>query len=577
MASDRGYEKRMLIAFIVSFVLLAVTFLILPKNQPAPEQQTNAVAALGVTNIPASQKITPDNLSQAAAKKFTDLKINKNVVPTVTSISNGNELKLTIDTYGALMKNVEVNGTWNRYTNAVSLVSSNQIGRTSDLFFGNSEYMLSDYGRPVYTITAQTSNSITLAAETFFGDSKIFISRTYTVLSNYQYVEEISFKNASGKPVTFDKNQKGFTLMTGYEFFPKTQAAGRNQEKAILYDGKDKKEALVAGLFQPKKLIDIYDRPSWVALHDNYFITITKPDTQDFSVKYLVLSLPGAGEKPVEEMSMSLEYPVFVLNAGETKTVRLIHYTGPMKEDILTKWDASFGMLFDWGPVFNWLMKPIEWVISNGLHLFAGFIGNYGVVIILLAFIIKLLLSPLSVKAAISIKRMNMLQPKIKNLQEKFKDDPQRLQVKMAELYKQEKVNPLGGCWPMLLQIPVFFALFRVLSNSVELRGAVFLWIRDLTQPDTLFTMSIPLLPAEFNLLPIIMTAIQLLQTKLQSANNPTMQQQGKLTTYLLPIVFLFLFWSMPAGLVLYWTVQNIFTIAEQYFINFDKAVKLPV
>jgi YidC/Oxa1 family membrane protein insertase len=572
MAADRGYEKRMLIAFIVSFVLLAVTFLVLPKNQPA--EQANSIA---VTNIPATEKITPDNLSQTAEKKFTDLKIKKNVTPTVTAISNGTELRLTIGTYGALMKNIEVNGPWNRYTNSVSLISSNQIGRTSDLFFGNSEYLLSDFGRPVYTITAQTSNSISLAAEYFFGESKIFISRTFTVLSNYQYIEEISFKNASGKPVTFDKNQKGFTLMSGYEFFPKTQAAGRNQEKAVLYDGKEKKEALVAGLFQPKKLIDIYDRPSWVALHDNYFITVIKPDLQEFSVKYLVLSLPGASGTPIEEMSMSLEYPVFALNAGESKTFRLVHYAGPMKEDILTKWDASFGNLFDWGPVFNWLMKPIEWLITTALHFFASFIGNYGVVIILLALIIKLLLSPLSIKAAISIKRMNMLQPKIKNLQEKFKDDPQRLQMKMAELYKQEKVNPLGGCWPMLLQIPVFFALFRVLSNSVELRGAVFLWIKDLTQPDTLFMMNIPLLPHEFNLLPIIMTAIQLIQTKLQSANNPTMQQQGKLTTYILPIVFLFLFWSMPAGLVLYWTVQNIFTIAEQYFINFDKAVKLPV
>jgi len=186
MAADRGYEKRMLIAFIVSFVLLAVTFLVLPKNQPA--EQANSIA---VTNIPATEKITPDNLSQTAEKKFTDLKIKKNVTPTVTAISNGTELRLTIGTYGALMKNIEVNGPWNRYTNSVSLISSNQIGRTSDLFFGNSEYLLSDFGRPVYTITAQTSNSISLAAEYFFGESKIFISRTFTVLSNYQYIEEI--------------------------------------------------------------------------------------------------------------------------------------------------------------------------------------------------------------------------------------------------------------------------------------------------------------------------------------------------------------------------------------------------
>ncbi|OHD55116.1 MAG: hypothetical protein A2Y33_01025 [Spirochaetes bacterium GWF1_51_8] len=573
MQKNAGYEKRMLIAFIVSFVLLAVTFLILPKNEPAPQGTTPGA----VTNTLTSSNIQPENISQAAAvKKTADVKIKKDLPIDIVMISNKSELQLTISTYGAMLKNVAINGAWNRHTNSVSIMSSNQIGRTGDLYFGDTAYMLSDYGRPTYMVVEKTSNSVTLAAETYFGNSKIQITRKYTVSSNYVYTEEISLKNMTSAPVSFDKNGKSFSILSSYEFFPKSLANGRNVQKAFLYDGKEKKEAMVAGLFQPKKLIDIFERPSWIAMNDNYFITVMKPEVQEYTAKYMILSMPTA-DKVIEEMSMSLEYPPFILAGGEAKTFKITHYAGPMKEDILVKIDRSFDTLFDWGLLFNWLMKPIEWLITNGLHLFASFIGNYGVVIILLAFIIKLLLSPLSVKAAISIKRMGLLQPKLKNLQEKFKDDPQRLQMKMAELYKQEKVNPLGGCWPMLLQIPVFFALFRVLSNSVELRGAVFLWIRDLTQPDTLFTLNLPILGDgfSFNLLPIIMTAIQLFQTKLQSSNNPTMQQ-SKLTNYLLPIIFLFLFWSMPSGLVLYWTVQNIFTIGEQYLINLDKAVKLP-
>jgi YidC/Oxa1 family membrane protein insertase len=173
------------------------------------------------------------------------------------------------------------------------------------------------------------------------------------------------------------------------------------------------------------------------------------------------------------------------------------------------------------------------------------------------------------------MKKSTMLQPKIKALQEKYKDDSKTLNEKMAELYKKEGVNPLGGCLPMLFQIPVFFALYRVLSTSIDLRGATFLWVKDLTQPDTLFHMSIPLLPATFNLLPIVMTIIQIVQMKLTSLRTPGNSQQQAMNTFLLPIVFLFLFWSMPAGLVLYWTIQNVYTIIEQEIINMDKYIKV--
>jgi YidC/Oxa1 family membrane protein insertase len=221
-------------------------------------------------------------------------------------------------------------------------------------------------------------------------------------------------------------------------------------------------------------------------------------------------------------------------------------------------------------------MKPIEWLLVKLMYIISLVVPNWGLIIILLAVIIKLALSPLSLQAARSIKRSNLLQPKLKSLQEKYRSDPQTLNQKMAELYKKEKVNPLGGCLPMLLQIPVFFALLRVLSNSVELKGASFLWMNDLTQPDTLFKMNIPLIPHTFNLLPIIMTVIQLIQMKLQSMKTvSSTQQQNALNTYILPIIFLFIFWSMPSGLVLYWTIQSVYTIFEQEIINLDKHIQL--
>ncbi len=218
----------------------------------------------------------------------------------------------------------------------------------------------------------------------------------------------------------------------------------------------------------------------------------------------------------------------------------------------------------------------MEFGLYKLAHIIASIVKNWGITIIILALVIKLILSPLSIQAAVSIKKSNLLQPKLKRLQEKYKDDPNTLNQKVAELYRQEKVNPLGGCLPLLLQFPVFFVLYRVLSTSVELKGASFLWIKDLTMPDTLFKVTLPFFAFNFNLLPIVMTVVQIFQMRIQSLRNPGVaKEQQFINNYLLPIFFLFIFWSMPSGLVLYWTVQNLFSIVEQEIINMDKKVQL--
>jgi YidC/Oxa1 family membrane protein insertase len=294
-----------------------------------------------------------------------------------------------------------------------------------------------------------------------------------------------------------------------------------------------------------------------------------------------------------KEDAFGIELAPFSLKAGESRSFKVSYYIGPKKEEILDRVDGewlaknepgskgtsgkSYFQFFLWWPVFNWFMKPIEWVMVKLMYVASIAVPNWGLIIILLALVIKLALSPLSIQAARSIKRSNLLQPKIKSLQEKYKSDQQTLNQKMAELYKKEGVNPLGGCLPMLLQIPVFFALLRVLQNSVDLKGASFLWMNDLTQPDTLFKMSIPFLPSTFNLLPLLMTGVQLIQMKLQAMKtvNAGTSQQNAMNSYLMPIIFLFIFWSMPSGLVLYWTIQSIYTIFEQEFINLDRHVSL--
>jgi YidC/Oxa1 family membrane protein insertase len=191
--------------------------------------------------------------------------------------------------------------------------------------------------------------------------------------------------------------------------------------------------------------------------------------------------------------------------------------------------------------------------------------------------VIKIILYPLTRKSFQSMRKMSSLQPKINEIKEKYKNDQQQMNKATQALYKKEGVSPMGGCLPMILQLPIFYALYTVLSSMIELRNQSFLWIKDLTMPDTVATirMAIPLLGykigeqgfTDINILPFVMTATTLLQSKLTSGDSS--QQQAKMMTYMFPIVFFFIFWNMPSGLVLYWTIQNILTIGQQYLIDY--------
>ncbi len=563
---NKDYEKRMLVAFIISFVLIGVMWWNSRRNMQKPmEFQTNTTVVLTniVNKTVETRPASPEQVAFRSSGKVQDY-----------SLSWNGQINMQISTLGGRISGLSIDGDWNRYETSVPLLASNTVLPAGDLALGDTSQLMNYSGRPIYSLKSQTSNSLVLAARLDIKGHPVEIQRSYTLNSNYQLLEEISFRNLSSEVVNVDLNGKSFTVNSLFELVNMQEASPRNRIETYYDSANNKKEkALNLGLIdriQGKKLEDtVTPDPKWMVMMDSYFLTAVIPQGQGWEGRFKQLYTAKKGS--YQQISMSLEKAPFVLEKGESKTFSVKYYIGPRKEDLARKVDDSLKLVFNWGWMFNWLMKPIVWLMNFLIFLLGKVISNWGIVIILLALIIKLVLSPLSIKAAVSIKRMNLLQPKLKNLQEKYKDDQQKLQAKTMELYKKEGVNPLGGCLPMLLQIPVFFALYRVLSTSVELRGARFLWIKDLTQPDTLFMIS----SFQFNLLPLLMTAIQLVQTKLQSTNNPTMAQQNKLNTYMLPVMFLFLFWNMPAGLVLYWTIQNVYTIFEQFIINQDKYVKL--
>jgi len=236
-------------------------------------------------------------------------------------------------------------------------------------------------------------------------------------------------------------------------------------------------------------------------------------------------------------------------------------FFGPKQSEILKSLDVNAQKIVDFG-WFDIIAKPLIWA----LNMMNKVTHNYGIDIIILTIIIKIIFYPLTVKSSTSMKKMQKLQPKVVKLKEKYADDKAKLNQEMMDLYKREGVNPMGGCLPMVIQIPVFFALYKALSGAIELRHAHFFWwINDLSAPEDLYTFHVAGFDLPIRILPLVMGITQVIQQKMTPTTADPMQEKIML---LMPIVFTFLFWNFSSGLVLYWLVNNVISIGQQYYIN---------
>jgi YidC/Oxa1 family membrane protein insertase len=289
----------------------------------------------------------------------------------------------------------------------------------------------------------------------------------------------------------------------------------------------------------------------WIAMLQHYFLAAWLPKNgtpREFYTRRVDNGLYTAG----------VVVPAPAVAPGTTATLDIPLYAGPQEQDKLAQLAPGLDLSVDYG----WLTViavPLFWVLSW----IYGYVGNWGVAIILLTVLIKLIFYPLSEASYRSMGKMRVLAPKLQRLKEQYGDDKQRMQQAMMEMYKTEKINPLGGCLPIVVQIPVFISLYWVLLASVELRQAPFmLWIHDLSRPDTLFGVWFGM---PIGLLPILMGATMIIQTRLNP--EPPDPVQAKVMK-IMPIAFSVFFFFFPAGLVLYWLVNNVLSILQQWNIN---------
>jgi len=346
----------------------------------------------------------------------------------------------------------------------------------------------------------------------------------------------------------FFVEQDGFDINTSVSAgaipVTETNSGDRGYFSASCYTNKHKKTDS-----QKIEALEPAGNVSWIATSSKYFAIILMPQSMVRADGFMA---PGEGGSP--EVSL------------DDNSVKV--YAGPKSYPLLQQLGGSQSDMIDFGwPVISWIGKLIFLFLKNAL----SFVGNWGVRIIILAFALKILLSPLTTKSYVSMQKMQKIQPAMQEIQKKYAKDPKQQQAEMQKLYKESGVNPLGGCLPILLQMPVFFAMYRVLANMVELRGAGFVfWITDLSRPEILIPFGTKIMGLEgIGIMALLLGLIMFLQQKLTGTTaTGSAAQQQKMMLYIMPFFMTFLFIRFASGLTLYWLVFNILTFVHQEMIK---------
>ncbi|MBN1869824.1 MAG: membrane protein insertase YidC [Candidatus Omnitrophica bacterium] len=407
-----------------------------------------------------------------------------------------------------------------------------------------------------------------------FEDNYTIIIKNYMINDeNYTIKSEIRFQNKRDMSKLVKVKIKSFIIrMSNLDkkenTLNKSEMRDKSLNEYVVHSESGIYRKAGAFKFGTREKRDVSENVVWSGFRNRYYCLLLKPQYETSGYDII----------PVEDNSLEIDIVAKEANVPANGNVQFdsIIYAGPEKVEILEKYGLGFERItryYKFG-----LFDGIAKIIASLMRLLYKVIPNWGICIILISIIIYFSMYPLTMRSMLSMKKMQALQPMIVKLKEKHKDNPQKMNKEMMELYKENKVNPLGGCLPMLLQMPVFIGLYQVLWRSVAFKGAKFLWMKDLSQPDRLFIfpVSLPIIGNEFNLLPLIMVAVMFVQQKLSSKNmivtDPNQASQQKMMAIIMPIFLGFIFYKFASGLTLYFTMFYFFSTFTQW--KLSKSVK---
>ena len=578
-------EKRTLLAVVLSVIVVIVMFglnnLLFPPEEfepiPPVEEPEAEREAPDVEDPDVAPDVTEADRDaerlEADPSNIVAVPLDEDI-DTEPIVYESDTLRVVMDPVGAVVRSIELLNHYDGDQPVNMVLAGESEGRAFEMRFGGVDGQLVD---EPFRLEREAENIFVFSREFHVQgreDEPFEVRKRFRFEPGEYLIQfDVELVHSVNEYIPLDFNGRAYTISYGPQIGPDFDSLdGRHefrrfetlkQERGLdrnRYDGVEEGQVQI-----------IEDRVLWAAIAGKYFATIGVTDATRYRITFASEPVPGL----LRGNQMHFTRPL-VRSSRNTDTFRF--YTGPKTDSVLTRYNSSADNAFgvsglsldeaqDIRPIIGWLENIMEW----GLKLFYRIVPNYGIAIILLTIVVKGALYPLTRKSFTSMRRMQELQPKINELREKYKNDQQKMNQAMAEFYKKEKVNPLGGCLPMLLQIPFFIAMFGVFNNSFDLRGATFIpgWIDDLSATESIFSwggFGLPVIGNDIRLLPIIFLVTQLFTSKfMQSGATSGSSTQQKLMKYALPAFIFFVLYNMPAGLLVYMILTNLVTGIQQY------------
>lgn len=562
------YDRKTWAALVICGALLAVNLYYSSKNQQAElaKRQRQEALQKSIPPVPAPAKETTAELTVETPPPPTEEEF--------VTLKN-DEIEFTLTNIGGGIKSAEF-----QHEFAVGSKNQDKDSRVKTNRFGSGPIgAIAGAGESLenvpYAYKADESIDGKKAVYIAKHSSGLIAKKTYTLIESdkpgapYLLNFDLTLENAAANALNLNQ----WSIFLG-EATPLYQAETPDQTGCFWTENGSmnfRDKSFKAWWFLPAKssLREHCDSPvQFAGVTNQFFATALQPKNPVATTlwaKSTQVTLPGQSA-PVSSVRAGLHLPSYTLTPKELKTFNYHIFIGPKHNPLLRKMEKNWGE--GWGDLmqYGWF-----WFVSRPLNALLNFYHGWidgiakhwawGLAIILLTITVRIIIWPLHAKSTHTMKRMAKLKPEMEKLKEKFGDDPNKLNTETMGLYRKYGINPLGGCLPMFIQIPIFFGFYRMLQYAVELRGQGFLWVNDLSQPDTLaYVAGVPI-----NLLPVVMAISSFLQIKMTPMSGDKMQQR---IIMFMPFMFFFFCYNFASALALYWTTQNIFSIGQTWLMN---------
>ena len=527
-------EKKLIIAIALSILVIVSFQFLSPKPQAPPQPQAVSVGPQAPISI--EKQAMP---RQPYREEPTEEK---------TTAAETERYMLTFTNMGGSLKDVKLKEYRDPRTGAPLHLVRDAKGKRA-IFALESDALTRDLANRNFKLIKEERNKITYA---YSVPGKFTLTKEYTFYKSNDTIElRVSIRNL-GKDTIY----REYDILGASGMRPAGGAMGRRfieidsmVDGKLVRNGKVKNgEAIIKGII------------SWTGVKARYFCIVLKPQQDSEGV-----ILRQFGKSELASGVRTKRMPIY---SGTMLEDSYILYMGPNDAVRLSAPGFKLEQIINYG-IFGGISK----VLLVILRVFHKVVRNWGVAIIMLTFLINMILFPLTRKSFLSMHKIQEIQPHIEKMRKLHKDNPQKLNKELAGLYKQYNVNPLGGCLPLLIQMPIFIALYQGLMRSIELKGATFLWIKDLSRPDYVpLPFTLPLIGNEIHVLPLLMVGAMFFQQKISaksaSGASPEQKQQQKIMLIFFPLFFGFLFYNFPSGLVLYWLTNTVLMVIEHSVIR---------